>query len=146
MTSRKTISCLLLGCVAAITLLLLVLPQLIDSDTLKVKLQSTIEQQTGGKVEFRQAELAFLPRPSITLHQVALDIPDKVQGTVVAIQAYPELLDLLTGQVRLAKLILESPEVVLNVTDTPTGKAGAPSDFTFTTLQNSLAKGLEPLV
>ncbi len=144
MVSRKTISFWFLGCVVVITALLLVLPQLIDSDSLKAKLQTIIEQQTGGKVEFQQVELSFLPRPSIILHQIKLDLPEQLQGTVGAIQLYPELLALLTGQVRLAELILESPAVVLNLTDAPPVKE-APSELTFPTLQNSLSQWLEPL-
>ncbi len=144
MASRKTISSWFLGCVVVITALLLVLPQLIDSDTLKAKLQTIIEQQTGGKVQFQQVELSFLPRPSIILHQIKLDLPEQLQGTVSAIQLYPELLALLTGQVQLAELILESPAVVLNLTDAPPVKE-APSELTFPTLQNSLSQWLEPL-
>lgn len=146
MTLRKRITYWLLGTAAVVLTILLVLPYLIDSDTLKAKLQTTIERQAGGKVEFQQVKLSFLPRPSITLHQIKLDIPEQVQGTVGAIQVYPDLLALLSGQVRLAKLILESPEVVLNVTDAHTGKEKPSTEVTFSTLQNSLSKGLAPLV
>ena len=111
MLSRKRITYWFLGSAIVIMILLLVLPYLIDSDTLKAKLQATIEQQTGGQVHYQQAELSFLPRPSITLHQIKLDIPERVQGRVGTIQIYPELWPLLTGHVRLSRLVLESPTV-----------------------------------
>ncbi|MCK4507880.1 MAG: AsmA family protein, partial [Desulfuromonadales bacterium] len=145
MASRKTISYWLLGCVAVVTTLLLILPQLIDSDTLKAKLQTTVETQIGGQFNFQQVELSFLPRPSITLRQVKLDIPEQVQGTVGTIQLYPELYALLTGQVHLAKLILDSPEVSLNLPAVDTNKEEPPSTLTFSTLQNNLTEVLVPL-
>ena len=130
MSSRKRVAYWLLASVAFITVLLLLLPSFIDSDALKAKLQSTVEQQSGGQLRYQQAELSFLPRPSVTLHQVKLDIPEQVQGTVGAIQLYPELLAILSGQLRLAKLILESPEVSLNVAGVQTKKGKTPSAYT----------------
>lgn len=145
MSSRKRVAYWLLASVAFITVLLLLLPSFIDSDALKAKLQSTVEQQSGGQLRYQQAELSFLPRPSVTLHQVKLDIPEQVQGTVGAIQLYPELLAILSGQLRLAKLILESPEVSLNVAGVQTNKGETPSAYTFSTLQKSLTNSLAPL-
>ena len=90
--------------------LLLLLPRLIDSDTLQAKLQATIEQLSNGQIYYQKAELSFLPRLSITLYQVKLDIPEWARGTVDTAQVYPELWPLLTGQLRFAKLLLNNPE------------------------------------
>ena len=52
MATRKTIAYWLLGCVVVITTLLLILPQFIDSDILKAKLQKTVEAQAGGQIDY----------------------------------------------------------------------------------------------
>ena len=146
MASRKRLLYWLAGSAIIITLLLLALPYLIDSNALKTRLQTAVEQQTGGQADYQQAEISLLPWPSITLHQVKLDIPAQVQGTVGSITVHPDLWPLLTGQVRLAKLILDSPELTLYLPDSRVGNKTKHEDFTFSTLQNDLAKGLGPLV
>jgi uncharacterized protein involved in outer membrane biogenesis len=146
MALRKRIAYWLLGIVAVIIALLMALPLLIDSESLQSKVKVIVEQQTGGQLHYQQAELSFLPRPSITLNQIKLDIPEQVQGSVESIQVNPEFWPLLTGQVRLAKLVLDSPEVSLNLSEMDTQEGRETTSLSFSSLQKSLDKGLEPLV
>ena len=112
MLSRKRVAYWLLAIAAVITITLLLLPSFIDSDSLKAKIQSTIEQQTGGQVQYQQAELSFLPRPSIALYQIKLDFPEQVNGSVDSVRVYPEFWPLLLGQLRLAKLVIDADRTV----------------------------------
>ncbi len=145
MLSRKTVAYWLLGFAAAITALLLLLPLLIDSDLLKARLQSVVAAQTNGQLQYQNVELAFFPRPLITLRQIKINLPEQLKGAVGSLQVYPELFPLLTGQVRPAKLILESPVISLDLVGLQAGQEEPPSAFTFQTLQNSLNAAIKPL-
>ena len=146
MLSRKRIAYWLLGSAAVIAILLLVLPFLFDSDALQTKLKATVEQQSSGQVHYQQADFSFLPRPSVTLHQIKLDIPDQAQGSVDALQVYPELWPLLSGKVRFAEVVLDSPEVSLNLSEVGTGGGKKATSLSFESLQNRLDISLAPLV
>ena len=135
---------------SAITLLLLMVaalllvPQFIDSASIKQKIQAAVTEQTGGQVDYQEIDLSYLPRLAIELHQVTLAIPDQVQATVAALRISPEFLPLLTGKLQLARLELEAPILNLELPDTKPRPPAQP--FSFDALENSLTTALEPLV
>ncbi len=120
---------------------LLLVQSFVDAPTVKKKIQSIVTAQIGGEFDCQTLSLAYRPWPTIELHQVSLTIPDQVQGKVATLRMTPALLPLLTGNIYLAKLELESPELSLNL---PKTKESATPDA-LSPLEKSLAVTLEPL-
>jgi len=145
MLSRKHLAYSLLTLAAVIAAILLSLPLVMNSDAMKARLQARIEQQTNGQVHYQQAEFAFLPRPSITLEQVKFDFPQQAQGSIASVQTYPELWPLLTGQLRLARLVLDSPDIALNLPEAKPSDESQASSLSPVELERHLEQDLEPL-
>jgi uncharacterized protein involved in outer membrane biogenesis len=121
---------------------LLLAPRLIDSAAVKHKIQRIVSEQIGGRIDYQSVNIDFLPRPTISLQQASLSVPERLQGKVEALSIVPKLLPLLTGDLHLARIELEAPD--LNLTLPATSGTTADS-YDFTMFQKSLATILEPL-
>ena len=146
MLSRKHIAYSLLTATVVIIALLLALPSFINSDSLKVKLNAAIQQKTGGQVDYQHAEFSLLPRLSITLSQVKIDFSDKAQGSVTSVQVYPEFWPLLKGQMRPGRIVLDTPDINLNLPTPEAKKESQASAMSLAELQSHLDQGLQLLV
>ncbi len=122
MPATNRIRTWLLGGIVALLLLMvatvLLVPRLIDSSAIKEKIQAVVTEQTGGKVDYQGIGLSYFPRPSIELRQVTLAIPGLAEGTVAALRISPEFLPLLTGDLHLAGLELDTPQFSLELPET----------------------------
>lgn len=145
MLSRKHIAYSLLIGTTVIVALLLALPYFISSESLRAKLLATIQEQTGGQVYYQQAELSLLPRLSITINQVEIDFADQVQGRVASIQVCPDFWPLLTGQIRLGRLVLDSPEIDLNLPQADSDEDQQATTVPLEGLKSQLDQSLESL-
>jgi len=128
----KGIRTWLLGSIVTLSLLMaaamLLLPWLIDPASIKQKIQTVLTEQTGGRVDYQGIGLSYFPRPSLELHQVTLAIPDVAEGTIAALRLSPKFFPLLTGDLHLAKLELDSPQFSLELPDQkPEGIPSQPS-------------------
>ena len=146
MLSRKYIAYSFLTATVVIVALLLALPSFINSASLKVKAHAAIQEQTGGQVDYQHAEFSLLPRLSITLNQVKVDFYDQAQGSAASVQVYPEFWPLLKGQVRLDQIVLEAPDIVLNLPAVEAKNKSQASTLSLVELQSQLERVLEPLV
>ena len=146
MLSRKHIAYSLLTGAAVIVAMLLALPFFVNSDALKVKVQAAIQEQTGGQIHYQQAEFSILPRLSITLNQIKIDFADQAQGSVASVQVYPEFWPLLKGQVRLGRIVMEAPDIILNLPAVESKEGSQASALSLVELKSHLDRGLEPLI
>ncbi len=138
----------LLGGIAVLLFLLvaavLLGPRLIDAAAIKAKVQAVVSEQTGGQVDYQGIGLSFFPHLAIDLRQASLTIPDLAEGTVAALRISPELIPLLTGDLRLARLELDSPQFSLDLPGTkPKGTPDQP--VTLSEIAKSLALAIAPL-
>lgn len=142
MAATNRIRAWLLGGIVTLLLLLLaamlLVPWLIDFSPIKAKVQAVVTEQTGGKVDYQGIGLSFFPHLSIELRQVTLAIPDQAEGTVAALRISPELIPLLTGDLRLARLELDTPQFSLELPETEPKETPDQPD-TLTEMGKSLA-------
>ena len=128
-----------LGAVLAFLLILLLLvPFLINLDPAKQRVVNDISQAIGGRLEARRIDLHFFPRPSIILREASISVPEKVSGTFDSLSIYPEITMLLRGKVRIARLILEGPEMQVSLPD-DLGKMEGLKQFSLKAIDDELA-------
>lgn len=93
----------LFASIATMVLLLataiLVVPRLIDFASIKQKLQAAVSERTGGQLDYQEIGLTYIPRLSIELRQVTMDIPDLTEVRVAALRIAPQFLPLLSGSI-----------------------------------------------
>ena len=119
MTARRRIILLLSGVGGVIVALSVVLyfsaAKLINSESVKEKINFYLLGKTGARITYGNPELHLFPLPVVVFHQVNISIPDKAEGSVSALTVYPDLPALIRGRVWIAKLSLEAPHFTVRI-------------------------------
>lgn len=87
------------------------LPPFIDSQLTKDRLLKDVEERTGIRADYSNAETWFFPFPTVTLHHGTLKAPAKVQATFQSLRISPRILPLLIGKLRIDAIHIESPVI-----------------------------------
>ncbi len=95
------------GLILCVTLIALISSRLIEKEAVKEKILSGISEKLGGKVSFRRVDIAILPRPCVVVHQAQLALAEDIKGTVESLRIYPEILPLLSGKIRIARISVQ---------------------------------------
>lgn len=111
---------------AAVILLTAVAVELISWNFLKPRIKAAVEQTTGRELFIGgDVGLSLLPRPRMTLHEVAFANPEWAGPEhfieVDRLRMAPDLLALITGQVALAHVDIDNP--VIRLVDRKEGPA-----------------------
>jgi len=95
--------------------LVLLSPRFINVEAVKEKIVASVSQKLKGNVDVQKVDISFFPRPHVIIHQARLSLRGKTRGTIESLRVYPEILPLLGGKVRIAKIHAESPEFSLSI-------------------------------
>ncbi|MFZ2196452.1 MAG: hypothetical protein WAV13_01875, partial [Thermodesulfovibrionales bacterium] len=121
MSTRRKIFLLLAGLLGLILVLSVVVyysaAKLINSESVKEQINAYLIGKAGAGITYGNSEFHLFPLPEIIFHKVHLSIPDKTEGSVVSLKAYPSLWSLLKGKVRVAKLSLEAPDFTVKISE-----------------------------
>jgi hypothetical protein len=98
-------------CVMLLAALWLLVPRLIDPESVKARLESEISKSVEFDLGFKDARLVFFPRPHMEITAPAFKLPGRLKGSAGSILVYPRILPLLTGNVRVSRVALRAPEV-----------------------------------
>ncbi len=119
MSRYKKISLWIIGGLGVLVIflagLIALLPTLINLGPIREKILADISQTVGGQVQCERFDLSFLPRPHVTIYQASLSIPGKVSGNLAFLTMHPRIPPMLTGEVRLASMKVETPDFTLTV-------------------------------
>jgi hypothetical protein len=85
----------------------------VELSPLRRQIEARLSKSLNGTVELSGLRLALLPSPRVIIDGVRLDIPERLSGTVESVTAYPELLPLVRGVVKLSKLRLVGPDLAV---------------------------------
>ena len=125
--------------------LLVVLPQLINLETVKQEVKHLYASDTGGHIEYQHLNMAFFPRPHVVISDVSFTIPDNIQGTVDSVKIYPKMLPLLTGDLQISVVHTRSPEITIQVPETSKDEKTVRQPFLLETPGNWLKSVLEAI-
>lgn len=121
MIKRRNIFLLLAGLVGLIVVLSVVLyfsaAKLINSESVKEKIQVYILEKTNASIRYGNAEFHLFPFPEFMLHQVKLSIPGKAEGSVSSLIVYPDFLSLMRGKTGIAKVGVEAPHFTVRISE-----------------------------
>jgi uncharacterized protein involved in outer membrane biogenesis len=121
MERRTRISLLLTGLLGIGILFFIVLyvsiPALINSEVAKKKVYAYFFTKTGGSLSFQESDIRLFPHPHVYFRQVRISIPNKVDGLIQSLSAYPAVWPLLRGNVQFSKLSFESPRFTVALSE-----------------------------
>jgi len=92
---------------------LLLAAHLIGDPSVKGKIQQALSDRASVRIDYQEIGLSYFPTPAITLQQVSLVSPEFGEGRIGELDISPALFPLLLGELRLAKISLERPELDL---------------------------------
>ena len=95
----------------------------INSEPAQKRIKAIIAQKTGDVVKFESAGLSIFPRPGLSFHQVNITIPKGTSIRVESAEIYPEILPLLIGKIRIAKVKFEKPDIIVDISEKSKQKA-----------------------
>jgi hypothetical protein len=95
--------------------LLFLLPFLIGQEWSREKIAGKASALVGGTVEVQAANLSYWPRPHLTIRGTRLKIPGTTAGTIRSLTAYPRIVPLFWGEVRVSELHLESAAFTVTI-------------------------------
>ena len=135
MMSKKRKILLWIGCVAVIALVLAAIgiglaTRYINSEPAQNNIRKIVTTKLGKLVTYQRAYLSIFPRPGLAFSQVVITIPQAAAISAQSASIYPELLSLLTGSVKIAKLKLEAPDITIDIPEkSAQEKQAKPSSF-----------------
>jgi hypothetical protein len=146
MTMRKKIILWGLGSFLMVLLaFVLIAPTLIDSMSLKEKIQTAAAQKKIGKIDYHKAYLSVLPLPHLTIEKMSFSSPQGIVASVDNLEIYPELLPLFRGQLRLFEVVMGSPEFKVVLSDEHAKKGVSGKDSSSFDLSDNLVNAIFPL-
>ncbi|MEN8760776.1 MAG: AsmA family protein, partial [Desulfobacterales bacterium] len=116
--SRKIVTGAVIGIVTVVILLfaaVLLLPKLIESETLKAKIRSEFSQKVGGEIDFERLDVSFFPFPHVKLDKASVMLPKKLVGSAEMISVYPKILLLLSGKIGFREIRVQQPDVTITL-------------------------------
>lgn len=91
----------------------LLLPRLMDLDTIKAQMSVKVNARLEGSLQTDRLEWTWLPLPHLKLRNTRF-ISEKTAFVVPLVKVYPDWWSFFRGQVRIGKVLLESPEIMVN--------------------------------
>jgi hypothetical protein len=95
--------------------LIFLLPLLSHQDWFREKIAGEASALVGGTVRVQVADLSYLPRPHLTIRGTRLEIPGTTTGTIRSLAAYPRILPLLWGTVRVSEVHVEKADFTVTI-------------------------------
>jgi hypothetical protein len=103
--------------------LLFLLPLLSRQEWSREKIAEIASRVVGGTVAIQEADLSYWPHPHLTIGGTRFSIPGKATGTIRTLTAYPRIVPLLWGEVRVSELRLEAPVFTVTISEKAESKA-----------------------
>ncbi len=116
--SRKIVIGAVIGIATVVILLfaaVLVLPKLIESETLKAKIRSEFSRTVGGEIDFDRLDFSVFPLPHVTLDKASVVLPKKLTGSAEMISVTPKILMLLSGKIGFREIRVLQPDVTISL-------------------------------
>ncbi len=149
MAMQKKIYIVLAGFTGFLLILLLAFHFLdsafVNSKWTRDKVQAIISQKTGGKADYKTAELSLIPYIHAKIHQANFSIPGKGKGTIETLHITPKILPIFTGKFLIEEIKIESPDIEMVITKRLENSNEAKKPFSIDSIKDTVANILSPL-
>ncbi|MDF1591593.1 MAG: AsmA-like C-terminal domain-containing protein [Desulfobacterales bacterium] len=102
--------------IAVLLIFILIAPRLINIDSVRETLISTLSQKIGGEVKFQKIRLSILPRPHVAVIEGRLTVPETFQADWTSLSMSARLLPLFIGKIDIGAITVDHPKITIIVT------------------------------
>jgi hypothetical protein len=85
-------------------------PVYLNSASAKSGIEAAVSKRLGGTISYGQLDLFLFPRPHITISKLKLRYPRTFRGTLQSLDIYPQIMPMLFGKLRFAKIRITGPD------------------------------------
>ncbi|MEA1969657.1 MAG: hypothetical protein U9N77_15730, partial [Thermodesulfobacteriota bacterium] len=117
-----------------VILLVLSTPWLLNTGYVKTEIIEFISHKTHKKIEFNTIKLALFPKPCLKIDKISIPLPQDKNLTIGQVQIYPDMYDLIKGDINIKKISIKESLIFL----AHTGKKTAPFPFPHFSIFNNL--------
>jgi len=104
------------GILLIIALLIsLLLPHIISTKDLKTKIVEQVSFRIGYKLKLHDVDILLFPRLHADIRNAAISVPGNFSVNINSVKAYPKIWPLLTGDINIYKLYIDSPNIKINI-------------------------------
>lgn len=112
--------------------------RVIDLESVKGKIQTTLSREIGGSVAFEQLDIAIFPRPCVKARLLSISLPGMVEGTADSLRIYPRILPLFSGKLRVAQITVNAPDLFVRLPEKPAQKKKAREPDTLAAVKEAI--------
>lgn len=116
----------------------IVLPRIINLESVKNEIQTTLSKELGGNVTVGRIQLSILPRPRVHAGLLRISIPGMLEGSVDSLSVYPRILPLFTGKLRVAQITADAPDFIVRLPEKPVQKKKAKAPDTLAAVKEAI--------
>lgn len=90
-----------------------------NQEPVRKRIRHALERHAGTVVQYERLNFTLLPRPHVTLTKAAVTVSGKLHAALPEARIYAEWLPLFNGNIRIAKVRLDNPDVTVAVSEEP---------------------------
>lgn len=128
--------------ITVLMIFILIAPRLINIESVREALVSTLSQKIGAELKFQNIRLSILPQPHVAVFDGRLSVPDTFQVGWKSLSMSARLLPLFIGKIDIGAVTVEHPEITITVAQ----KAAETSEGRQKSVVASIAEKMRPLV
>ena len=95
---------------------------LLNIELVKEKIVTRLSNTLGGRISYQRTDIRFFPRPHAIILQTQLEFPERLEGSLHRITAYPRILPLLSGRIRFSRIDFHAPRFQLKTNSLQTAR------------------------
>lgn len=119
-------------------LISLLLPHIISTKDLKTKIVDQVSRRIGYKLKLHDVDILLFPQLHADIKNASISVPGNFSVNINSVKAYPKIRSLLTGDVNIYKLYIDSPSIKINIPE----KLVYENDFQINSALRKLEKNL----
>jgi hypothetical protein len=123
---------------------LLLLPKLINLDSVKEKALTSISKKVAGTVTCQRLDLVYFPYPHVAIKQLGLSIPETISGTIKTLHVYPRILPLIKREVQISEVQVEAADFNISLISSPKKEEQDRKPFSFESVEEKMLSLLAP--
>src|SRR4030095_9192031 len=104
-------------CVILLFALVLLLPRILDGQTVRETIRTLLLTRTNGEVTIEKLDLKWFPRPAVVVSGAALAFTDKVSVKIPSTKVYPSVRGLFTGHLEIARVEATGPKLSVHLAE-----------------------------
>ena len=128
-----------------IVVVIMIVPQLINLEMVKERIENTVSKEIGGEIKYRRLDLSYFPRPQVVIHKVEILIPASFTIKMHRMKVYPKIWPLFLGSLEVGTVTLEYADYYMKLPQISRGAPQTEQLASFEAVIEAISKAIRSL-